>query len=430
MDDFLEKYEPDHPERRFSDAHERNRALAGEKESLQEWATRLWNRIDRDGNGYITSKELDCQEFHNIVRAAVAPVTGTSTGGATYARTQVNIDAAIQLCLRKADLNNDDNLSFREFRSLLRCLRRPRMARHTANLIFALFDLDGNGYIGRDEFHELFRFLLGRNPRTEDFEFEWDRLVAPAAGSANALEYVDQRTYIRWLQSSDDPKIRQQAPVCDPNQAAPAVSVPGSPSEFGTMTVDLSATFPRPSTVKSRPKWNQRFNCSINPGHVNDFRPAGMRLYFQREQSLPELRRFWEGHSGSTFRKHLDAFSSPPKTAPASKLFPKSLSTEGGCPMMLPERHSPGGSMRDLLTGEVVAWQDYWTPPARYRRPFHKQDRPLLPFETFGDVVDSSKIDSSPRTLRQQNRMLAARVKRRQKLAGPQRQCLLEAEPW
>ena len=28
------------------------------------------------------------------------------------------------------------------------------MAQHTANLVFALFDLDGNGYIGRDEFHD------------------------------------------------------------------------------------------------------------------------------------------------------------------------------------------------------------------------------------------------------------------------------------
>lgn len=84
--------------------------------------------------------------------------------------------------------------------------------------------------------------------------------------------------------------------------------------------------------------------------------------------------------------------------------------------------------MRDLLTGEVVAWHDYWTPPARYRRPFHKQDRPLLPFETFGDVVDASKIDSSPSTLRRQNKMLAARIKRRQKLGGPQRKCLIEAD--
>jgi hypothetical protein len=108
--------------------------------------------------------------------------------------------------------------------------------------------------------------------------------------------------------------------------------------------------------------------------------------------------------------------------------------------------------MRDLLSGEIVAWHDYWSPPARYRplvslvaqvipsisvdlfkafcrsksevagkftmfimfiatvsmkyifflhssnilvaewlrRPFHLQDRPLLPFETYGDVVDSS----------------------------------------
>lgn len=61
------------------------------------------------------------------------------------------------------------------------------------------------------------------------------------------------------------------------------------------------------------------------------------------------------------------AHYNPPASAPPCKLFPKSLSTEGGSPMTLPQRHSPGGSMRDLLSGEIVAWHDYWSPPARYR---------------------------------------------------------------
>ncbi|CAJ1430558.1 unnamed protein product [Effrenium voratum] len=295
-------------------------------------------------------------------------------------RTMVNVDGAIELCLRKADNNKDAKLSWKEFRSLMRCLREPRFARYSANLVFALFDLDNNRCVGREEFRELFRFLLGRSPTFQEFEREWDRLVSP--NGENPTEYVDQRSYIRWLQTSEEPAIRQQAPECQAHSAAPKTpKTAPSPSSPGSFSVDLSGT--------EFPKWNQRFNISVNPGHVNDSRPAGLREYFSRQQSMPELRRFWEAH-GRTFRNHLEALDKKPSTAPCSKLFPKQLSTEGGTPMTLPQRHSPGGSMHDLLTGEVVAWHDYWTPPARYRRPFDKQHRPLLPFETFGDVKDAS----------------------------------------
>ncbi|CAK9050756.1 unnamed protein product [Durusdinium trenchii] len=203
----------------------------------------------------------------------------------------------------------------------------------------------------------------------------------------------------------------------DEEGAAPVPSPRPAPAE------------PEPTALEKRkaPKWNQRFNCGIN---VNDSRPQGLREYFSRPQSMVELKRFWEAHVGSSFKKHLEAHYTPPRSAPPCKLFPSSLSSLGGSPVMLPERHSPGGSMKDLLSGEIVAWHDYWSPPARYRRPFHKQDRPLLPFETFGDVKDATKIDSSPATLRRHDRELEARVRRRNKLGGPQRKCWLEPEPW
>lgn len=108
-----------------------------------------------------------------------------------------------------------------------------------------------------------------------------------------------------------------------------------------------------------------------------------------RSQTAPELKRYWESKS-KTFKRHLQALQEPNETAVNCKLFPRQLSASCTSPVMLPQRHSPGGNMRDLLTGEVVAWHDYWSPPARYRRPFHKQDRPLLPFETFGDVTDAT----------------------------------------
>jgi len=415
-----------HVEKGLVNSKKRAWSLAKPSEGTDAWVARLWSRMDRDRNGYLTRKELDCEEFHNIIRAAVAPQSGLSTGGAAYSRTQVNVDGAIEMCLRKADVNKDAKLSFKEFRSLMRCLREPRMARYSANLAFALFDLDGNHFVSRNEFRELYAFLLGHLPTLEDFEKEWDRLVQPnpLTSPGAAGEFADQRSYIRWLQSSENPVIRQQAPECQAHSAAPKATIPTSPTSSGSLGIGGI------ELIQTRPRWNQRFNCGVNPGHVNDSRPAGLREYFSRQQSMPELKRFWEAHYGSTFKRHLEAHYNPPASAPPCKLFPKSLSTEGGSPMTLPQRHSPGGSMRDLLSGEIVAWHDYWSPPARYRRPFHLQDRPLLPFETFGDVVDSSKIDSSPSTLRRHNKMLDARLRRRQKLGGPQRKCLLEAEPW
>ncbi|CAK9027805.1 unnamed protein product, partial [Durusdinium trenchii] len=151
--------------------------------------------------------------------------------------TQVNVDGAIEMCLRKADTNKDSKLSFSEFRSLMRSLREPRLARHSANLVFALFDLDGNHFISRSEFQELYRFLLGRTPSNNQFEEEWDRLLSFVKRSGEEVkesgeEYADQRSYIHWLQTSEDPKIRQQAPECQPQSAAPKAQVPSEPSEM------------------------------------------------------------------------------------------------------------------------------------------------------------------------------------------------------
>ena len=180
----------------------------------------------------------------------------------------------------------------------MRCLREPRMARYSANLAFALFDLDGNHFVSRDEFQELYAFLLGHLPTLEDFEKEWDRLVQlnPLTSPGAAGEFADQRSYIRWLQSSENPVIRQQAPECQAHSAAPKATIPTSPTS--SSGIELTQT---------RPRWNQRFNCGVNPGHVNDSRPAGLREYFSRQQSVPELKRFWEAHYGSTFKRHLEA---------------------------------------------------------------------------------------------------------------------------
>ena len=158
----------------------------------------------------------------------------------------------------------DAKLSFKEFRSLMRCLREPRMARYSANLAFALFDLDGNHFVSRNEFRELYAFLLGHLPTLEDFEKEWDRLVQPnpLTSPGAAGEFADQRSYIRWLQSSENPVIRQQAPECQAHSAAPKATIPTSPTSSGSLGIGGI------ELTQTRPRWNQRFNCGINASTV------------------------------------------------------------------------------------------------------------------------------------------------------------------
>lgn len=45
-------------------------------ESLQEWAERLWKRIDRNQDGVITMEELNCDEFQRALRLIGHPTSG------------------------------------------------------------------------------------------------------------------------------------------------------------------------------------------------------------------------------------------------------------------------------------------------------------------------------------------------------------------
>ena len=47
---------------------------------------RMWRRMDRDGNGYVTRMELDCEEFRAIIRSVLTPAKKGAMGGVEYAR--------------------------------------------------------------------------------------------------------------------------------------------------------------------------------------------------------------------------------------------------------------------------------------------------------------------------------------------------------
>merc|ERR1719408_95129 len=102
--------------------------------------------MDRNNSGSITRDELDCEEFREVLRGVLTPhKAALGTGGAGYARVQQHTEQAVDFCLRKADFNHDTSLSFEEFKAFLVILRSQQGAAHTADLIFALFDLDSDG---------------------------------------------------------------------------------------------------------------------------------------------------------------------------------------------------------------------------------------------------------------------------------------------
>mmetsp|Transcript_65858 Transcript_65858/g.182511 ORF Transcript_65858/g.182511 Transcript_65858/m.182511 type:complete len:435 (+) Transcript_65858:88-1392(+) len=399
---------------------------AREQEGSEEWILKMWKRLDRDLSGTITREELDCEEFHNIVLAAVAPATQSGTGGALYSRAQLNMTEAIRYCVRKADQNDDRVLGFAEFRSLIKTLRDPYVQTHGAYLAFALFDLDCSLSIDKMEFREVMRFFMGHNPTEVQFQEEWGRL-APEGQH----DRVTRDEYIRWLRTTPSPVFHQHAPP-EPRDVERTEVLPQATSAHS-----------QSSGLRDRPRWNKRFNPTVNPLHMNDFRPQGLRAYFSTSQSLPELQRYYDTYP-EAFRAHRARLMAPPEPEPACAIWPKSLSTEGGTPLMLPTRHEPRGLMRDHRTGRVELWDDNWSPPRRVKSRYKPGDKPYAPRALFGELTDVFAL--SREGLGVKPEPLAAR-RRSTKVPGgaplggtgpdadrrlvrPARPTTLEAEPW
>eukprot|EP00928_Gymnodinium_smaydae_P073886 TRINITY_DN569_c1_g1_i1.p1 TRINITY_DN569_c1_g1~~TRINITY_DN569_c1_g1_i1.p1 ORF type:complete len:468 (+),score=88.12 TRINITY_DN569_c1_g1_i1:37-1440(+) len=394
---------------------------------LDAWASRLWSHLDRDQNGTITRKELQDEHFMTVVKEALRHGDGGGGGGSSYSRAMMNMKKAINFCVRKADTNDDDQLSFEEFRSMVCMLHRPEGA-FPAYMIFSLFDIDGDGHIDKLEFHEAYRFLLGHNPTTVQFDTEWEKLerVSETEGAFN--EKVSLTNYIRWLQSSENPTFREYAPPPKSpsklksgasNMTSLSTQLPGSRSLSSTQLAGSR------SSVMS---WKRKITRGLDPGHINDYLPQGRREYFLRSQSDSQLRRFYEEHKG--FEKHLRALDMPEESASgACKLVPKILSSEGGTPLTLPGRHNPGGTMTNFC-GEVTLWEDYWVTPLRYRVRDRPGDRPIAERATFSEP-DRNRMKPSKR-----HGPLSVKAIRAARFVAPSdevfpcRPTVLEAEPW
>lgn len=376
-------------------------ASAGEAQTAHhEWAMKMWSRMDRDGNGAMTREELDCEDFRAVLKLVLAPQNSEHAGGGgpTYARAQMNTDQCLDFCLRKADVNRDERLSFHEFKCFMWGLRQQGSGCSTANLVFALFDLDGDNHICEQEFHEIYRYYLGHIPKFLDFSAEWNNLCEDQAE-------VSIERYAEWIRTTANPVFCQRAPppMNDDEQIGATVITRGDQRGFAATSPDFSnmsfaeqhrrsRRIPKNAAgwpigtrmdIYDRPKWNPKYNAEINP---NDHRPMGQRNYFSRSQTLPQLRHYYSTNKGfELLNKKIDG-PEPPKKM-------RVLSTDTACCPLYSSsstdksevfnwrRHAPGGTMREHVMGspcgEEGLWEDRWQTPMRYKSRFRASDRPI-----------------------------------------------------
>lgn len=334
------------------------------------WALKLWRRMDRDHSDHMTHDELNCEEFQDVLRSVIAPGTvGKSV--ATYGRASQNIRQAINFCLRKADCNSDGTLSFEEFEAFTRVLRNEREASHSANLIFALFDLDGDSMIDEEEFREIYRFFLGHHPTAAEFSADWEALDDLGAGR------VTREQYVRWLQTSGNPIFKQHAPPVQGTRSLTASQELGvvrpaarrSPKRQQPAPGLLPRVQSSPCSVSVSPEWNDRFNAK-KVVELNLEQAKGMprkKTFFSRPQSEGELKRFYASHNGFEDRERRMRLPGTPRRHPAPV-----LSTDSWESLRSPGagRHFPGGTMTNDR-GEVTPWREL-TPRALKKVPWDK----------------------------------------------------------
>mmetsp|Transcript_15493 Transcript_15493/g.32692 ORF Transcript_15493/g.32692 Transcript_15493/m.32692 type:complete len:385 (-) Transcript_15493:94-1248(-) len=329
------------------------------------WALELWNRIDRDKSTTITRDELMCDEIQQVLRQIIAPKS-LATASATYGRSELNVEQALQLLMRKADCNGDGVLSFDEFEAFLIELRNSTGAASSASLVFALFDLDGNQLIDKEEFLGIYRYFLGHRPTFEEFEEEWVRLDRLGEGQ------VTKEQYVKYLQTSKNPTFKQHAPPVimsksptklDKSSSTPVLASESKRSGKGFTPKKIFRPAPGilpPRLVKPDAEdkywhpWNERWGTK-DPSEENIALRGNKRFksFFSSPQSVDELRRFYSTYSG--FEKNRQRLLSPEAPLERKPI----LSDESILSVRLPgfNRHVRGGSMRNGK-GETVPWME------------------------------------------------------------------------
>ncbi|CAE7231711.1 DUOX2 [Symbiodinium pilosum] len=279
-----------------------------------------------------------CDEFQGILKAVIAPKRDESN--AAYGRSEINVPQAVDFCMRKAAQNASGELSFDEFSSFLRVLRKAGASSRKADLVFALFDLDQSGFLDKDEFLEVYRYFLGHRPTAEKFEEEWASLDMKVEG------YVSQKRYNQWLRASSNPVFKQYASSHDDD-------VYGRVPKLSKKDADGLLRLTQHKRSQWRPLWNDRWNCQDN-SLLNKVLMPRHKHMFSRVQSETELRRFYARHP--RWDAHYQKLDTPEPVRPQTML------TADIAPL-IPERHAPSGRMRNPQTGRHEHWNDYWQTP-------------------------------------------------------------------
>jgi len=310
-------------------------------------------------------------------------------GGVTYERAQTNQEQTIAFLMRKADINLDGRLQFEEFKALMWCLRQETDDKDTASMVFAMFDLDSDSFICESEFREIYRFYLGHHPTYVEFMEQWSNLREDE-------DVVSKKRYIKWLQTNAHEIFRQHSPGAVAYTFADSdTGVLANNSAGFSQTISSGMSFWEESLMKKRvpkdaagwplapkknlahrPLWDKKFNSKVIK---NDELPAGERTYFSKSQSLPQLGHFYQTFQGFERQHRVLSAAAPPR-----KL--RVLSTDT-MEVFNPERHAPGGEMREHIEGspcgEVNLWEDNWQTPLRYKSRLRPGTRPLPHFAFF-----------------------------------------------
>lgn len=317
-------------------------------EQFEDWVEKVWLRMDRDHSGEITREELNCDEFQIILKSVIAPTNEAERGGASYARTEVHIEQALNFCLRKADINNNGSLSKGEFKAFMRMLRNQTHG-DRVNLIFALFDVDSSGRLDRDEFKGICRYYLGHEPTTNMVNEEWLNLDADEKGYATLTDYS------KWLKTSASPVFRQLAQAVEGDPKARKVR---RQINLDTAAGIVEVKRHRDRRLEERPLWNQGFN-TLDTCIINEAVPAPLRTYLSRPQSLPELRRYLDRHGHSSKYDDVRKFMAEKKPEEPKRILSNDTAR---LPCFLPQRYQPGGRMRNKC-GKKVKWMNEWQTP-------------------------------------------------------------------
>lgn len=320
---------------------------------FDDWARKLFNRIDRDKSGSITKDKLNCEEIRSVFHTCLAPGNSCT---ASYARSVMNVEQALAFCLRKADINRDGVLSFREFASFLRALKNEADIEHATDWVFALFDVDGSGDLNLDEFRQIFRFYMGRTITENEIEKSFSKMDPGGSGICS------RACYVKWVAEFAPSEFRNHAgPVGEGESRTPSVLSDAMDSKTDLSCLMKGVRGPTPSFEKMmlrrvnppfKPPWIERLNTT-NVVVLNPMEPKRRKQYFSRPQSLPELKRYCRLHDRC---KSLLGPLIPPEDVPHRSNLSNTL------PTFLPERHVNYVG-RTSVHGEVPKWDHHWQVP-------------------------------------------------------------------